>query len=142
MTIKIEFKRLSTDAKVPSKATEGACGYDLVATDFFIKERYVEYDTDLAVAIPKGYVGLVYPRSSVSKTGWHLANSVGVVDQDYRGPIKLRFYRGTNSQPVPYEVEERVGQLVIVPCPTVEFTEVDELDETDRGEGGFGSTGK
>ena len=91
------------------------------------------------MAIPTGYVGLLFPRSSVTKTDLRLANCVGVIDSDYRGPIKVVFDRkGKRS----YNVGDRVAQLVIVPAPHLDIIEVDELDDTDRGINGFGSTGK
>jgi len=94
----------------------------------------------LAMEMPEGYVGLIFPRSSISKTDHYLRNSVGVIDSGYRGEIKVRM-----STPllggVEYKVGDRVAQLVIMKLPWVNLQEVDELSDTDRGEGGFGSTG-
>ena len=101
----------------------------------------IKYDTGIAVEIPPGYVGLVFPRSSVCKTGLSLANSVGVIDSDYRGSISLVFYKGAELIEA-YSYGDRIGQLVIVPIPEVEFVEAEELSETERGAGGYGSTGK
>lgn len=151
MTVFVNFVRRHPDAVVPTKATEGACGFDLTAVSMestvtaASKESTnlcLEYDTGIAVAIPRGYVGLIFPRSSVSKTGWQLSNSVGVIDQDYRGTIKLRFNDSTGVYlGPPYLAGDRIGQLVIVPNPQVIFSEKMDLDGTDRGDGGFGSTG-
>lgn len=145
MTVIIEFKKLHPEAKEPTLGTEGAAGFDLTAVDF--KWDYCDetdavrltYDTGLAVAIPEGYVGLLVSRSSITKYPYYLHNSVGIIDSDYRGPLKMKL-RGYGVGP--YAKGERIGQLVIVPRPEVHFVEVDELDDTDRGEGGFGHTGK
>ena len=108
------------------------------------------YHTGLAIEIPQGYVGLIYPRSSISKTTHMLRNHVGVVDSGYRGEIILKFGRLKDRQPVwwrkeksnVYKAGDRIGQLMIIPYPKVEFIEVDTLSTTDRGIGGFGSTGE
>ena len=104
-------------------------------------EKMMKYDTGIAVEIPPGYVGLLFPRSSVCKTGLSLANGVGVIDQDFRGSISFVFYKNMQCI-VPYFPGDRIGQLVIVPIPAVEFVEAEELSETERGAGGYGSTGK
>jgi len=138
--MKINFKKLDDKAVVPQHMTEGAAGMDLTAISMEMTDKYVEYDTGLAVAIPAGYVGLLFPRSSISKMEMSLANSVGVLDSDYRGSIKLRL---RYKQPIPtylYAVGERVAQLVVVPYTQVEPQVVDILPTTDRGDGGFGST--
>lgn len=146
MEITLKFKKLHPDAVTPSKAHPTDAGFDLVA----ISERYdrehdfFEYDTGISVEIPPGYVGLLAPRSSVSKTGLHMANSVGTIDAPYRGPIKARFYKNVVSglRSNAYSVGDKIAQLIIVPIPTVTLEEVKDLSETDRGTGGFGSSGK
>ena len=139
--LKIKFKKLNQNAVIPKQGTTGAAGFDLTAVSIEKNETMLKYDTGIAVEIPPGYVGLVFPRSSVCKTGLFLANSVGVIDSDYRGSISLVFYKPSVCI-VPYLPGDRIGQLVIVPIPAVEFVEVDELSETERGAGGYGSTGK
>lgn len=139
--MKVNIKRLSKNSILPSYSKPGDAGMDLTAISEEWNEdnSQVTYDTGLAIEIPKNYVGLLFPRSSVSKTSLSLANNVGVIDSGYRGPIKLKF-RYLEEGNV-YEVGSRVGQLIILPYPQIEFEEVKELPETDRGEGGFGSTG-
>lgn len=138
----VKIKKLSPNAVIPVYAKPGDAGLDLVA----ISEEWTEdngmvtYDTGLAIEIPEGHVGLLFPRSSVSKTILTLANSVGVIDSGYRGPIMLKFRYPEEG--MVYEVGEKVGQIIILPYPQITFEEVDELSSTDRGEGGFGSTGK
>ena len=90
--------------------------------------------------IPKGYVGLIFPRSSISKTAHYLRNAVGVIDSGYRGEIMFKFAINTHNSPV-YEVGERIGQIIIMPYPEVEFEEAWEFSKTERGKGGYGSTG-
>lgn len=137
----VQYKKLMANAREPLRMSENANGYDLTAmTGTLLENGLVEYDTGIAVAIPQGYVGLLFPRSSISKTGWRLANSVGVIDSDYRGSIRVRFRADKALPSLPYKIGERVAQLVILPAPEIEFEEADSLDQTDRGAGGFGST--
>ena len=140
--MKLRVKRINENAVLPSKRA-GDAGYDLTATDFQITHQYIEYNTGIAVAIPDGYVGLLFPRSSVSKYDLILANCVGVIDSSYRGEVKLRFKalprEGVNF--IRYDTGDKIGQLVIVPILEPEIEEVNTLDSTERGEGGFGSTG-
>ena len=138
--MKVKIKKLHEDAVIPSYSKAGDAGMDLysVRMDRDRKKNHVHY-TGIAVEIPEGYVGLLYPRSSISKTSHFLRNSVGVVDSGYRGEVMFKFGYGSNIKT--YMVGERVGQLIIMPYPQVEFEEVKELSDTDRGDGGFGSTG-
>lgn len=136
----VKFKKLSELGKKPRRSTDGAAGYDLYAARVEDRGDSVAYYTDIATEIPEGYAGLLFPRSSIVKTGMHLGNGVGVLDRDYRGNISFVFYKRPGSES--YEVGDRVGQLVIVQLPNVEFAQVEELSETERGSGGYGSTGK
>ena len=144
MTVK--FKRLSEKAIMPIRAHNGDAGVDLTCTgiDPVLNEArqivYV-YHTDLAVEIPEGYVGLIFPRSSIYKKSLRQANSVGVIDSGYRGEILVTFNPTTDVVPAIYQVGERFAQLVIMPIPQYEIEEVAELSSSERGEGGFGSTG-
>lgn len=143
----IKFKKLTDTAITPTRGTEGAAGWDLYADTriFQENENQIWYDTNIAVEIPKGFVGLLFPRSSVSKTDLRLANCVGVIDSDYRGNIQFRYdlRRNIRMDGLKYlELGERIGQLVIVPYNSDELQEVEELSDTERGEGGYGSTGK
>ena len=136
--LKVKFKKLYVDAVTPSYAKDGDAGLDLTATHMTFDENFIEYGTGIAVEIPEGYVGLIFPRSSVSKKeNFYLKNSVGVIDSGYRGEIKLRF----NKSEEHYGAGEKIGQLIILPYPTIYLEEVEELSSTERGQGGFGSTG-
>jgi dUTP pyrophosphatase len=136
--MKIKIKKLVPEAVMPEYATPGAAGMDLTAVTIEEADDVVTYGTGLAMEIPEGHVGLIFPRSSNYKYDCVLANSVGVIDSDYRGEIKFKFFKiGENV----YKVGDRVGQIVIVPYPTIEFDEVENLSETSRGSGGFGHTG-
>lgn len=141
--MKVKIKKLSEDAVIPTYAHDGDAGMDLTATSKSVNSMYIEYGTSLAMEIPTGYVGLLFPRSSVSKTSLTLANSVGVIDSTYKGEIKLRFKYDALLVKIPestYKIGERIGQIMIIPFPKVEFEEVKELSQSERGEGGFGST--
>ena len=140
--MQIRFKKLHHLAQIPRQATSGSAGFDLTAVWQTWKDGgKVYYDTGIAVEIPAGYVGLVFQRSSVYKTGLSLCNAVGVIDADYRGSIQFVFRIGYGGCS-PYKAGDRIGQIVFVPVPAVELIESDELSETARGEGGYGSTGK
>lgn len=140
--MKVKIKRLSDKAVIPQYAKEGDAGMDLVATSKSYDENgNVVYGTDLAFEIPKGYVGLLFPRSSNAKMDLLLSNSVGVLDSGYRGEVLFKFkdlHIGLGSF---YSIGDRIGQLIIIPYPTIEFEEVEELSESERGNGGYGSTG-
>lgn len=140
--IKLKIKKLHPDAVIPCYAKAGDAGMDLIAIseEWNKDSTMVTYDTGLSLEIPEGYVGLLFPRSSVSKTTLNLANSVGVIDSGYRGSLMLKF-RYLEEGDV-YDIGDRVAQLVIMKLPFVEIIEVAELSSSERGEGGFGSTGK
>ncbi len=137
--MKVKIKKLHPNAVIPTYAKPGDAGMDLTATFISYMGAQVEYKTGLAIEIPDGFVGLLFPRSSISNTSLSLANSVGVVDSGYRGEIKAVFNKRKLGIKF-YGVGERILQLIILPYPKIEFEEVDELSKTERGEGGFGST--
>ena len=144
--MKLKVKKLNQEAVLPSYATEGSNGLDLTATAIVTFANHIEVRTAISVEIPKGYVGLLFPRSSITKTNMMLGNSVGVIDSDYRGEIILKFKVLDESgilykHDKIYKQGDKVGQLVLVPAPTLEIEDVKELEETERGEGGFGSSG-
>jgi dUTP pyrophosphatase len=176
--MKVKIKKLHPEAIIPKYATQGDAGLDMTAVSATIDQSgyFIEYGTGLAVEIPEGYVGLLFARSSISKTSLILSNHVGVVDSGYRGEIKFRFKelniqakeiepevlktlqedRARKELPLltgpaenviwyasesSYELGDRIGQLVIIPYPQIEFEEVDELGTSERGTGAYGSTG-
>lgn len=148
--LKVKIKKLIPEAVIPKYAKPGDAGMDLVATSQEFEKnaagrRLQVYGTGLAFEIPEGYVGLIFPRSSIAKTELALTNCVGVIDSGYRGEVKFKFAidggsRATNEGT--YKVGDRIGQIIIMPYPAVEFEETEELSSTERGEGGFGSSGK
>jgi dUTP pyrophosphatase len=144
--MKVKIKKIHPDAIIPSYAKNGDAGMDLVATSV-IGETLgsITYGLGIALEIPEGFVGLVFPRSSIRKTNLQLSNSVGVIDSGYRGELQATFNKIQgidNVERENYKVGDRVCQIMIIPHPTIEFNEVNELSNTERGEGGFGSTGK
>jgi dUTP pyrophosphatase len=137
--LNIKIKKLVPEAVIPAYTKVGDAGMDVYAISKNETDKFVEYGTGLSFEVPEGYVLLVFARSSVSNTNLILANSVGVLDSGYRGELKLRFRKiGTED----YQVGERVGQIMVLPYPQVNFEEVEELSNTERGAGGFGSSGK
>lgn len=139
--LNIKIKKLHPNAVIPTYAKPGDAGMDLTAINSTVEGSRVTYSTGIAIEIPEGYVGLIFPRSSIYKTGLSLSNAVGVIDSEYRGEIKAIFHQ-TMNWCNPYAIGQRIMQLIILPYPQVQFTEVDELSTTERGEGGFGSSGK
>lgn len=142
---KINIKKLSSNAKIPSYATNFAAGCDLYSSSSekisFNPGETKLIKTGIAMEIPLGYAGLIYARSGLAtKRGLAPANKVGVIDSDYRGEIMVALHNHTNDvkEIDPYE---RIAQLVITPYVKGLFNEVDDLNETKRGENGFGSTG-
>ena len=138
--MKIKVMKLDAGAKIPKYAKPGDAGMDLYAvSECFDEHGNYVYGTGLAMEIPEGYVGLIFPRSSISKTAHSLRNAVGVIDSGYRGEIIMKFDINTHNSPV-YKVGERVAQIIILPYPQIEFEQAWELSNTERGKGGFGST--
>lgn len=144
----VKIKKLHPDAVIPSYSKDGDAGMDLTAVSVTGDEKgNIIYNTGIAIEIPKGYVGLIFPRSSISNYRLGLTNSVGVIDSGYRGELIFKF-KPVLSTPFAeelktiYDVKERVGQIIILPYPQIEFEEVEELSETERGTGGYGSSGK
>lgn len=139
--LKVKIKRLHPDAVIPKYAKDGDAGMDLVATSVKREADKITYGTGLAFEIPSGYVGLIFPRSSIRDKDVSLTNSVGVIDSIYRGEVMATFILHYEFNTDIYYVGERIGQMIIMPYPQVEFEETDELSTTERGAGGFGSTG-
>jgi len=143
--MKVRIKKLNENAVIPSYAKDGDAGMDLVATSIISEnDTQITYGIGLALEIPNGFVGLIFPRSSVRKTRLMLSNCVGVVDSGYRGELQATFNKINNDSvsESDYKVGDRIAQIMIIPYPPIEFDEVAELSDTERGEGGFGSTGK
>ena len=145
--MKVNIKKLHPNAVIPAYAKAGDAGMDMYAIANGEADKYgnMVYHTGIAMEIPDGHVGLIYPRSSVSKTPHSLRNHVGVIDSGYRGEIIFKFgwvesYLTDEAIQI-YKAGDRIGQIIIMPYPQVEFVEVDELSDSERGEGGFGSTG-
>ena len=139
----VKVKKLREDAVVPKYAKTGDAGLDLTAV-WSERDGYgnLIYGTGLAIEIPEGHVGLLFPRSSNSKTDLYLTNHVGVIDSGYRGEIIFKFRpRNTLLDARIHHDGDRVGQLIIIPYPKINLVESEELSDTERGEGGFGSTG-
>lgn len=146
MTAPVSVKLLDPRAKLPAYGSPGAGGADLYVLTSgpvaIAPGETVPLRTGIALAIPQGYVGLVYARSGLAcKRGLAPANKVGVIDADYRGEVVV-FLHNHGSAPQVVEDGDRVAQLVITPCLAAQFTQADELDGTERGSGGFGSTGR
>lgn len=140
----LKIKKLDEKAIIPTYGTEYSAGADLYALldeDLEIKPgETVMIGTGLAMAIPTGYAGLIYARSSLgSKKGLAPANKVGVIDSDYRGEIKVPLFNQSKETQI-ISKNERIAQIIFTPYLKVNFQETDELDGTTRGTGCFGST--
>ena len=148
--MKVKIKKMHKDAIIPEYAQHGDAGMDLTCTEVSLEANgcYV-YKTGIAVEIPEGFMGLIFPRSSNANKSLMLTNSVGILDSGYRGEIMLKYKPNyqyflqsdeVKNQQL-YLVGERVGQLIIMPYPEVEWKVVEELSDSERGTGGYGSTG-
>lgn len=146
MSTWINLKRLNDLAKVPTRGSKYAAGYDLyAATDKIIDiapHSTIKIGTGFAFEIPYGTFGAIFPRSGIAtKRGLRPANCVGVVDADYRGEVIVALHNDTDEiQSI--EPGERIAQLIILPYLAVDFNETDELSDTIRGASGFGDSGK
>lgn len=144
--ITVRFKKLNSNAKAPCKKNINDAGWDLTVSSISIKDGLVVYDSGIAVEIPSGYVGLLFPRSSIANTDLLLSNSVGVIDSCYRGSIMAKFIapkhdiHNRTAKGI-YDVGDRFCQLIIMPYPSIEWEESDALTDSERGTGGYGSTG-
>lgn len=139
----VKVKKLVDNAVIPSYSKVGDAGMDLTITS--VKENTtssVSYGFGIAMEIPVGYVGLVFPRSSVRNQDLILSNCVGVIDSGYRGEIQATFKKTNGSDSIIYNVGDRGAQILILPYPKIYMTQVPELSNSERGTGGFGSTGK
>lgn len=157
--IAVKVKKLVPEAALPKFGRAGDAGADLTAISMVETDMYIEYGTGIAMDIPNGYVGLIYPRSSLSNYDLTLSNHVGVIDPNFRGEIKFRFKRTKSPQVFSstfyaidsetiidesklYKIGDRIGQIILHKIPEVSFEEVTELDETNRGDGAYGSSGR
>lgn len=145
--IELKVKKLNEEAVIPKYAKEGDACFDLTAISVRRTNIFIEFGTGLAMEIPEGYVGLIFPRSSITKKDIMLKNSVGVIDSGYRGEIKFRFIKSKHTDDgsvfyQSYKEGDRVGQMMIIERPFVNIKVVDELNTSERGKGGYGSTGE
>ncbi len=145
MNTELKFKRLDAKAQAPRKAHPADAGYDLTCTmvECDANSNIVTYHTGLSFEIPNGYVGLLFARSSIYKTGQSVCNSVGVIDSNFRGEVMLKTYLADNevNNRIVYKEGERCCQLVILKLPEFKIVEAAELSKSDRGTQGYGSTG-
>lgn len=144
--MQVKIKRLNENAVIPKYSKLGDAGLDLTATSKEYKDGNIVYGVGLSVEIPDGYVGLIFPRSSLTKYDLALGNHVGVVDSGYRGEILFKFkyldrYSNVGHFREEYDVGDRIGQLLILPYPQIELVEAEELSSTERGSGSYGSSG-
>jgi dUTP pyrophosphatase len=145
--IDVKVKLLTKSAKIPTRAYDGDAGWDL-----YVDSNHIFDDNKptakmlckfgIALEIPKGYVGLIFPRSSIYKTSLRLSNCVGVIDSGYRGEVKAVFDFIDSEQGKSWLVSGRAAQIVFMKLPDVQLIQVDELSDSDRGTGGYGSSGE
>lgn len=141
--MKIKIKPLSENFKMPIKGDPESACYDCyaVSKEWDARHNVWSYGLGFAVEPPKGYSIELHPRSSIYKTGLILCNSTGVVDNQYRGEVKVKFYESDSFIYDEYNIGDRVCQMRLVKDYQEELMLVDELSDTERGTGGFGSTG-
>jgi dUTP pyrophosphatase len=143
--LKIKFKKKDESSKLPYKGSLNAACYDVYAHSVKVERpNKIVVGLGFSTEIPPGFKGVIVPRSSIAKTNWFLANSIGVIDSDYRGEwmMVLKTLESVVYDALPFAINDRCAQIYFEKVNDVEFEEVDELTDTIRGEGGFGSTGK
>ena len=143
--LKIKLQKVTEDARMPIKGSEHAAAYDVYAHSITETGGKVKVGLGFKTEIPKGYKGIVVPRSNLTKFRWVLNNSYGVIDSDYRGEWMAIFTlidnSDTDSDEFPYGVGDRVAQIYFEEVLPISFDVVPELEQSERGDGGFGSTG-
>ena len=168
----IKIKKLTPEAVIPKKAHYNDAGYDMIATSIEHTEKYIQYGTGIAMEIPDGMVGLIFPRSSVTNKDLMLKNCVGVIDAGYRNEISFRFYKIIVEEKLNrfeeydttngylktlegkalkykfekdqdiYKIKDKIGQIIFLKLPNISFIETNKLNDSERGKGGYGSTDK
>lgn len=140
----MKIKLLSEKAKLPTRGSNDAAGWDLYAAEsaIILPHTTVKISTDIAIEIPAGYFGAVFARSGLAtKQGLRPANCVGVIDSDYRGSIIVALYN--DSDEIRFVSNgDRIAQLVFIPYGSWDWEIVNELSDTKRADGGFGHSGK
>lgn len=141
----LRVNRLDPRARLPTRAHAGDAGYDLYALEPARLEpgARLAVPTGIAIALPPGHAGLVLPRSGTAmKHGIALVNAPGLVDEGYRGELRVLLLNTDRDAAFDIAAGDRIAQLLIVAPALPEVVEVDDLDATSRGDGGFGSSGR
>jgi dUTP pyrophosphatase len=144
MSLQVKFKKLNANTKLPVKGSLEAACFDVYTNSITFKNGKAVYGLGFATQIPKGYRGVIVPRSNLSKHPWIMANSIGIIDSDYRGEWMMVLAPLTGDvieTALPYGVGERCAQIYFEPVLETEFIQTEDLEDTNRGTGGFGSTG-
>jgi len=139
----LELMKDHPNACLPYRAHDTDVGYDIFAIEIFkkISDKITLYDTGIIVKPPNGYYVEIVARSSLSKSGYMIANSVGIIDPDYRGSLKIALIKVDETMP-DLELPFCKCQIILRKLESFDIKSVSTLDETERGTGGFGSTDK
>ena len=139
--LKIKFRKLKENVNMPVKGSEHAACFDVYANSLSYSGQKIIVGLGFQTEIPKGYRGVIVPRSNLTKHYWLMNNSIGIIDSDYRGEWMCIFTPIGNYSQFPYSVGDRVAQIYFEKVEDVEFVDANELESSERGTGGFGSTG-
>lgn len=142
--LQVKFKKISSNTKLPFKGSLDAACSDVYAHSITFENDKMVIGLGFKTEIPRGYKGILIPRSNLTKHPWMMNNSMGIIDADYRGEWKMILTPLNGdliTTSLPYGTGDRVGQIYFEAVTSVEFVEVEDLSETERGTGGFGSTG-
>ena len=142
----IKVKKLNEFAKLPTRGSSDAAGYDLYAATNQILDiaphSTIKVGTGLSFELPEGTFAAIFSFFCIAtKRGLRPANCVGVIDSDYRGPVIVALHNDTEELQF-IEPGERIAQMILLPYIEMKFNEVDELSDTSRGDSGFGASGK
>jgi len=139
--LKIKFRKLKENVNMPVKGSEHAACFDVYANSLSYSGQKIIVGLGFQTEIPRGYRGVIVPRSNLTKHYWVMNNSIGIIDSDYRGEWMCIFTPIGNYSQFPYSVGDRVAQIYFEKVEDVEFVDANELESSERGTGGFGSTG-
>lgn len=138
----IKIKKLVNKAKLPFQSRASDTGYDLTVTQIEDLGNFLKINTGIAIEMPEGIWAMLAPRSSLHKKGLMLYNSVGIIDNEYRGELILMLLKTKDYSSNKLEIGDRVAQLIFMNLLPTKLLEVEELTESTRQDRGFGSTGK
>lgn len=141
----IKYKIIDKNIKGPQYSRKEDACFDMYCRKINHEQGYIEYKLNAAFEIPEGFVGLLFPRSSITDKDLMVKNSVGIIDPNYRGEVSMRCTipsMATGHKKELYNIGDKCAQMMIIINPKINLIESNKLSETSRGDKGYGSSGK